>query len=154
MWVWDENWVLSCTRNKRDSSAFAWDDLPPLLSPDLTATSPRVSSELEQARPQTSGEEELQLQLALAMSREVAEQVSACVVEPMGSLPWCSWGRVMAPRKDDTHTALSLRHLLDEFMSCGYNAFWAPSPGRAITTKGFQGDQCPEKRLTPSEVPM
>ncbi|XP_072205049.1 epsin-2 isoform X3 [Excalfactoria chinensis] len=41
------------------------------------STSPRVSSELEQARPQTSGEEELQLQLALAMSREVAEQVSA-----------------------------------------------------------------------------
>lgn len=41
------------------------------------ATSPRVSSELEQARPQTSGEEELQLQLALAMSREVAEQVGA-----------------------------------------------------------------------------
>ncbi|XP_050823227.1 epsin-2 isoform X1 [Gopherus flavomarginatus] len=37
------------------------------------STSPRVSSELEQARPQTSGEEELQLQLALAMSREVAE---------------------------------------------------------------------------------
>ena len=42
-----------------------------------TATSPRVSSELEQARPQTSGAEELQLQLALAMSREVAEQVGA-----------------------------------------------------------------------------
>ncbi|XP_059524460.1 epsin-2 isoform X5 [Myotis daubentonii] len=39
------------------------------------STSPRVSSELEQARPQTSGEEELQLQLALAMSREVAEQL-------------------------------------------------------------------------------
>ncbi|KAG8429519.1 hypothetical protein GDO86_009152 [Hymenochirus boettgeri] len=38
------------------------------------STSPRASSELEQARPQTSGEEELQLQLALAMSREVAEQ--------------------------------------------------------------------------------
>ncbi|XP_061329586.1 epsin-2 isoform X1 [Pezoporus flaviventris] len=38
------------------------------------STSPQVSSELEQARPQTSGEEELQLQLALAMSREVAEQ--------------------------------------------------------------------------------
>lgn len=37
-----------------------------------------MSSELEQARPQTSGEEELQLQLALAMSREVAEQVSVC----------------------------------------------------------------------------
>lgn len=39
------------------------------------ATSPNASSELEQARPQTSGEEELQLQLALAMSREAAEQV-------------------------------------------------------------------------------
>ncbi|XP_039703445.1 epsin-2 isoform X2 [Pteropus medius] len=44
------------------------------LMASFLATSPRVSSELEQARPQTSGEEELQLQLALAMSREVAEQ--------------------------------------------------------------------------------
>uniref|UniRef100_A0A3B4C9Q6 ENTH domain-containing protein n=1 Tax=Pygocentrus nattereri TaxID=42514 RepID=A0A3B4C9Q6_PYGNA len=34
-----------------------------------SASSPRAS-ELEQSRPQTSGEEELQLQLALAMSRE------------------------------------------------------------------------------------
>lgn len=41
----------------------------------LAATSPNAGSELEQARPQTSGEEELQLQLALAMSREAAEQV-------------------------------------------------------------------------------
>ncbi|XP_033908583.3 epsin-2 [Acipenser ruthenus] len=38
------------------------------------STLPHASSELEQARPQTSGEEELQLQLALAMSREAAEQ--------------------------------------------------------------------------------
>ncbi|XP_062341109.1 epsin-2 [Osmerus eperlanus] len=38
------------------------------------STSPAAGSELEQARPQTSGEEELQLQLALAMSREAAEQ--------------------------------------------------------------------------------
>ncbi|KAJ8345188.1 hypothetical protein SKAU_G00293810 [Synaphobranchus kaupii] len=38
------------------------------------STSPNANSELEQARPQTSGEEELQLQLALAMSREAAEQ--------------------------------------------------------------------------------
>ncbi|XP_070251423.1 epsin-2 isoform X3 [Myotis yumanensis] len=44
------------------------------------STSPRVSSELEQARPQTSGEEELQLQLALAMSREVAEQSDVIAV--------------------------------------------------------------------------
>ncbi|XP_077412698.1 epsin-2 isoform X2 [Vanacampus margaritifer] len=38
------------------------------------STSPNAGSELEQARPTTSGEEELQLQLALAMSREAAEQ--------------------------------------------------------------------------------
>ncbi|KAJ8246074.1 hypothetical protein GJAV_G00263360 [Gymnothorax javanicus] len=38
------------------------------------STSYHISSELEQARPQTSGEEELQLQWALAMSREAAEQ--------------------------------------------------------------------------------
>uniref|UniRef100_A0A8C6UMD7 Epsin 2 n=2 Tax=Neogobius melanostomus TaxID=47308 RepID=A0A8C6UMD7_9GOBI len=38
------------------------------------STSPAPGSELEQARPQTSGEEELQIQLALAMSREAAEQ--------------------------------------------------------------------------------
>lgn len=50
------------------------------------STSPRVSSELEQARPQTSGEEELQLQLALAMSREVAEQ-KAAIVDLIDSLP-------------------------------------------------------------------
>ncbi|XP_015847918.1 epsin-2 isoform X5 [Peromyscus maniculatus bairdii] len=49
------------------------------------STSPRVSSELEQARPQTSGEEELQLQLALAMSREVAEQSSESEQTARGS---------------------------------------------------------------------
>ncbi|KAM3848584.1 epsin-3 isoform 5-T7 [Vipera latastei] len=39
-----------------------------------SSSSPRLSSDLEQARPQTTGEEELQLQLALAMSREEAEK--------------------------------------------------------------------------------
>lgn len=48
------------------------------------ATSPNAGSELEQARPQTSGEEELQLQLALAMSREAAEQVHTHVL-----IRWC-----------------------------------------------------------------
>ncbi|XP_069884447.1 epsin-3 isoform X1 [Dipodomys merriami] len=38
------------------------------------SSSPRYASDLEHARPQTSGEEELQLQLALAMSREEAEK--------------------------------------------------------------------------------
>lgn len=49
-----------------------------LTEPTLVAaasSSPRYASDLEQARPQTSGEEELQLQLALAMSREEAEKV-------------------------------------------------------------------------------
>ncbi|XP_051774903.1 epsin-3-like isoform X2 [Erpetoichthys calabaricus] len=35
-----------------------------------SSSSPRFISDLEQSRPQTTGEEELQLQLALAMSRE------------------------------------------------------------------------------------
>lgn len=39
-----------------------------------STSSPRLAPELEQARPQTSGEEELQLQLALAMSREENEK--------------------------------------------------------------------------------
>ncbi|XP_030882358.1 epsin-2 [Leptonychotes weddellii] len=72
------------------------------------ATSPRVSSELEQARPQTSGEEELQLQLALAMSREVAEQVGARQLSlpclPIGAKPAASvdpWG---VPTGTSTHS--------------------------------------------------
>ncbi|MBN3278062.1 EPN3 protein, partial [Polyodon spathula] len=39
-----------------------------------SSSSPHLNSDLEQARPQTSGEEELQLQLALAMSREECEK--------------------------------------------------------------------------------
>ncbi|XP_030390827.1 epsin-3 isoform X3 [Gopherus evgoodei] len=39
-----------------------------------SSSSPQHTSDLEQARPQTTGEEELQLQLALAMSREEAEK--------------------------------------------------------------------------------
>ncbi|XP_061740650.1 epsin-3 isoform X2 [Nerophis ophidion] len=38
-----------------------------------SSSSPRLAPDLEQARPTTSGEEELQLQLALAMSRESEE---------------------------------------------------------------------------------
>uniref|UniRef100_A0A452GVZ9 ENTH domain-containing protein n=1 Tax=Gopherus agassizii TaxID=38772 RepID=A0A452GVZ9_9SAUR len=61
------------------------------------STSPRVSSELEQARPQTSGEEELQLQLALAMSREVAEQRTT-LLDLMDALP----SSAPAPPKTET----------------------------------------------------
>ncbi|XP_020511055.1 epsin-3 isoform X3 [Labrus bergylta] len=39
-----------------------------------SSSSPRFAPDLEQARPTTSGEEELQLQLALAMSREESEK--------------------------------------------------------------------------------
>ncbi|KAK2109346.1 Epsin-3 [Saguinus oedipus] len=39
-----------------------------------SSSSPHCTSDLEQTRPQTSGEEELQLQLALAMSHEEAEK--------------------------------------------------------------------------------
>uniref|UniRef100_A0A8C6JKR1 Uncharacterized protein n=1 Tax=Melopsittacus undulatus TaxID=13146 RepID=A0A8C6JKR1_MELUD len=44
-----------------------------------SSSSPRFASDLEQARPQTTGEEELQLQLALAMSREEAEKVGVAL---------------------------------------------------------------------------
>uniref|UniRef100_A0A669Q1M6 Epsin 3 n=1 Tax=Phasianus colchicus TaxID=9054 RepID=A0A669Q1M6_PHACC len=54
--------------------------------PGASSSSPRFASDLEQARPQTTGEEELQLQLALAMSREEAEKVGR-----WGGLP-CTWG--------------------------------------------------------------
>ncbi|KAM9819824.1 epsin-3 isoform 6-T6 [Syngnathus typhle] len=43
-----------------------------------SSSSPRDASELEQARPQTTGEEELQLQLALAMSREENQKERRC----------------------------------------------------------------------------
>lgn len=46
-----------------------------VLLPSASSSSPRAASDLEQARPQTSGEEELQLQLALAMSREESQKV-------------------------------------------------------------------------------
>uniref|UniRef100_A0A3Q3WQG0 ENTH domain-containing protein n=1 Tax=Mola mola TaxID=94237 RepID=A0A3Q3WQG0_MOLML len=41
-----------------------------------SSSSPQVAPDLEQARPATSGEEELQLQLALAMSREESEKTA------------------------------------------------------------------------------
>ncbi|XP_068448721.1 epsin-3 isoform X2 [Clinocottus analis] len=43
-----------------------------------SSSSPRAASDLEQARPQTTGEEELQLQLALAMSREESQKDQCC----------------------------------------------------------------------------
>ncbi|KAJ6650997.1 hypothetical protein lerEdw1_001205 [Lerista edwardsae] len=71
----------------------------------MSATSPRVSSELEQARPQTSGEEELQLQLALAMSREVAEQVGASTV---GHTTFCPLQEERLRRGDDLRLQMAL----------------------------------------------
>lgn len=48
--------------------------------PVASSSSPRLAPDMEQARPQTSGEEELQLQLALAMSREESEKVPRTVI--------------------------------------------------------------------------
>nr|XP_058139975.1 epsin-3 isoform X3 [Dasypus novemcinctus] len=69
--------------------------------------SPSSYNYLEQARPQTSGEEELQLQLALAMSREEAEKVR--------SPPAAAWERLQQPvppashRDEDLQLQLALR---------------------------------------------
>lgn len=49
--------------------------LSPCISLPVSTSPPHLAPDLEQARPQTSGEEELQLQLALAMSREESEKV-------------------------------------------------------------------------------
>ncbi|XP_070579503.1 epsin-1-like isoform X2 [Ptychodera flava] len=46
----------------------------PTTHHETTDSFPKDNVEMEQARPQTSGEEELQLQLALAMSKEEAEE--------------------------------------------------------------------------------
>ncbi|XP_074870918.1 epsin-3 isoform X2 [Carettochelys insculpta] len=65
---------LSCGRG---TSQYGDDYGRPRGSPssfNSSSSSPRLTSDLEQARPQTTGEEELQLQLALAMSREEAEK--------------------------------------------------------------------------------
>lgn len=57
-----------------------------------SSSSPRYTSDLEQARPQTSGEEELQLQLALAMSREEAEKVRPLLGQPWRPHSWAAGG--------------------------------------------------------------
>ncbi|EMP42476.1 Epsin-3 [Chelonia mydas] len=62
----------------RRTSQYGEDYGKPRGSPssfNSSSSSPQHASDLEQARPQTTGEEELQLQLALAMSREEAEKV-------------------------------------------------------------------------------
>lgn len=48
----------------------------PSLGASLSAGSHSGGADPEQAWPQSSGEEDLQLQLALAMSKEEAEQVT------------------------------------------------------------------------------
>ncbi|XP_041073281.1 epsin-2-like isoform X4 [Carcharodon carcharias] len=48
----------------------------PVSLNESSSSSPRFNPDLEQARPHTSGEEELQLQLALAMSREEADKAT------------------------------------------------------------------------------
>ncbi|TKS92046.1 Epsin-3 EPS-15-interacting protein 3 [Collichthys lucidus] len=64
-------------RTSQPSSAVHRDEFGTCSSPSSfhsSSSSPRVAPDLEQARPTTSGEEELQLQLALAMSREESEK--------------------------------------------------------------------------------
>lgn len=90
---------------------------PPALSPQAarrssssaSSSSPRAASDLEQARPQTSGEEELQLQLALAMSREESQQVevSTQTRRTHASLGCCWWKKAQKPRRSPTFMQLA-----------------------------------------------
>nr|XP_005887334.1 PREDICTED: epsin-2 isoform X6 [Bos mutus] len=101
------------------------------------STSPRVSSELEQARPQTSGEEELQLQLALAMSREVAEQEERLRrgddLRLQMALEESRRDTVKVPKKKET----TLLDLMDALPSAGPAAQkaepWGPSTSASQT---------------------
>lgn len=98
-----------------------------------SSSSPRFTSDLEQARPQTTGEEELQLQLALAMSREEAEKVQwpclfwgvrhlpvPCVCEYSGSVPW---------EEADSGGCLKLVHVPTTAPGCSPCVWHPKSPG-------------------------
>eukprot|EP00063_Salmo_salar_P064540 XP_014039375.1 PREDICTED: epsin-3-like isoform X1 [Salmo salar] len=69
-----------------------------------SSSSPREASDLEQARPQTSGEEELQLQLALAMSREESEKMLITDTTPLQLAP----PPPIAMETDDTQLQIAL----------------------------------------------
>ncbi|XP_037309526.1 epsin-1 isoform X2 [Pungitius pungitius] len=59
----------------------------PSLGGSLSAGSHSGGADPEQAWPQSTGEEDLQLQLALAMSKEEAEQLQLCTHHAMPDLP-------------------------------------------------------------------
>ncbi|XP_052384348.1 epsin-3 [Oncorhynchus keta] len=78
-----------------------------------SSSSPREASDLEQARPQTSGEEELQLQLALAMSREESEKDQRCLQGDESFLQ-----RALDENRRDSHTGTgesAMLNLVDIF---------------------------------------
>ncbi|XP_064815321.1 epsin-3-like [Oncorhynchus masou masou] len=78
-----------------------------------SSSSPREASDLEQARPQTSGEEELQLQLALAMSREESEKDQRCLQGDESFLQ-----RALGENRRDSHTGTgesAMLNLVDIF---------------------------------------
>lgn len=85
-----------------------------------SSSSPRAASDLEQARPQTSGEEELQLQLALAMSREESQKVEANT--QTHDLPlWCE--KTTTKKKEKTQTLAHL-HAASLSFSCYHSNGW------------------------------
>ncbi|XP_072348541.1 epsin-2-like [Scyliorhinus torazame] len=88
------------------------------------STSPKISSELEQTRPQTSGEEELQLQLALAMSREEAEQIfkSATTAgsQPRNTVMTLSAQDEQRRRGDDLRLQLALEESRQKLQMPGF----------------------------------
>ncbi|XP_027375502.1 epsin-2 isoform X10 [Bos indicus x Bos taurus] len=128
----------SCPASHLAQPCLSWD-------PAAQATSPRVSSELEQARPQTSGEEELQLQLALAMSREVAEQEERLRrgddLRLQMALEESRRDTVKVPKKKEQHGShpqqTTLLDLMDALPSAGPAAQkaepWGPSTSASQT---------------------
>ncbi|XP_037666222.1 epsin-2 isoform X3 [Choloepus didactylus] len=137
-------------------------DWSPCLTCDRAAraTSPRVSSELEQARPQTSGEEELQLQLALAMSREVAEQEERLrrgdALRLQMALEESRRDTVKVPKKKEHSSRpqqTSLVDLMDALPGAGPAAQkaepWGPSSSAANQTNPWGGPAAPASSSDP-----
>ncbi|XP_068192560.1 epsin-3 isoform X6 [Antennarius striatus] len=79
------------------------------------SSSPRVAPDMEQARPTTSGEEELQLQLALAMSREESEKKSVKRVVPTQGMDEETQLQLALNLSKEEHQQTAFMDLVDVF---------------------------------------
>uniref|UniRef100_A0A669Q0N8 Epsin 3 n=1 Tax=Phasianus colchicus TaxID=9054 RepID=A0A669Q0N8_PHACC len=109
-----------------------------------SSSSPRFASDLEQARPQTTGEEELQLQLALAMSREEAEKVGR-----WGGLP-CTWVPKCIPDMQHFLTVVPL--LFSDMKPKAEPAAWTGTADPWVPVLSSSGEPMPQAGTTSQQT--